>query len=697
MNLPSLPRFSRAEVIFSLKSFAAAMLAMYFASRAGLPRPFWSLMTAYVVANPLAGAVRSKAIYRFLGTLVGSSATLVMVPALSNAPELLTLALALWVGFCLYVSLLDRTPRSYVFMLAGYTAALIGFPSVETPQTLFDIATVRVEEIWIGILCATLVHSVILPSGLAPSVLGLLDRTLRDARQWMADLLAPHRRLIEPDSRAIADDRRRLAGDITQLRLLSTHVPFDATHLRWTTGAIRDMQDRVVALTPVLSAVEQLLQALEEAEGALPSEVTALLARVGAWLERPRETDAAGDAIELKALRDDIQRLTSPASEIAVAWNGALRIALAARLDELVDGWHACDQLRRDIDLGLTGAAIPSRGTSALDSRALHRDHGMALLSALAAVISICLCSLIWILTGWPSGSAATMTAAVFCSFFATMDDPVPAIHTFLKWTLWSVPLSALYVLVLLPLVQDFGMLVLICAPTFIVLGLYLGRPSHFMAAMAMLLTGVAGTMALHDTGSADIVTFINGTLAQVVGIVVAARVTRLVRSVGADWSARRIQRATWRELGAMAASPRAPDRGQAEVSRMLDRIGLLAPRLSEAGGAIEGVPANDALRDLRVGADIASLQRARAALPLPAISELLADIARFFASRGIGRKAGASPGLLPKIDLALERALRSPTPVDEWRSAVTALVGLRRNLFPKAPPALSLPEGAAP
>jgi uncharacterized membrane protein YccC len=40
---------------------------------------------------------------------------------------LLSLALACWVGLCLYVSLLDRTPRSYVFMLAGYTAGLIGF------------------------------------------------------------------------------------------------------------------------------------------------------------------------------------------------------------------------------------------------------------------------------------------------------------------------------------------------------------------------------------------------------------------------------------------------------------------------------------------------------------------------------------------------------------------------------------------
>jgi len=58
------------------------------------------------------------------------------------------------------------------------------------------------------------------------------------------------------------------------------------------------------------------------------------------------------------------------------------------------------------------------------------------------------------------------------------MDDPVPAIHGFLEFTLWSVPVPAVYVLVLMPLVRDFGMLVVICAPMFLVLGCYMARVS---------------------------------------------------------------------------------------------------------------------------------------------------------------------------------------------------------------------------
>ena len=677
------------------------MLAMYLASRAGLPRPFWALMTTYVVAHPLAGAVRSKAVYRFCGTLIGSTATVLLVPALSNAPELLTLVLALWVGLCLCISLFDRTPRSYVFMLAGYTAALIGFPSVQTPLVLFDTAVARVEEIGLGIFCATLIHSLVLPAGLAPTVLGLLDRTLLDARKWLGDLLQPAAHgggngANGGEPKRLDDDRRRLAGDITQLRLLSTHVPFDTTHLRWTAGAIRAMQDRVAALTPALSAVEDRLQALAQAEGRLAPDVTAVLAQAAQWLREEAEpgADAATRAERLQTLRRAIDALSATPANAQpqhTAWGRALRIGLAGRLEELVDGWTACAQLRQDIDEGLKGAA-PLRRTAALGSRVLHRDYGMALLSALAAVIAICLCGAFWILTGWPMGSAATMMAAVFCCFFATMDDPVPAIHGFLKWTLWSIPISALYVLVLMPMVQDFGMLVLICAPLLLLLGLYLPRPTHFMAAMALIF-GVCGTLALHDTASSDLVSFINSMIGQVVGVVVAARVTRLVRSVGADWSARRIQRATWRELGDMAASSQ-PQYAQSDAYavRMLDRIGLLAPRIAQAGGTVEGVAANDALRDLRMGADIAVLQRVRGQLPTSTSAALLGGIARFFRQRGEGRMNPRPADLLPQIDEALNAVLGAPASAAPAasRSAVTALVGLRRNLFPDAPPMLA-------
>ncbi len=353
-----LPRFTRQELLFSAKAFAASMLAMYLASRAGLPRPFWAMMTAYIVAHPLAGNVRSKAVYRFMGTLMGSAATLFLVPALSTSPELLALCLSLWTGICLYVSLLDRSARSYAFMLAGYTAAIIGFPSVEAPAALFDTAVARVEEIGLGILCASLVHSIVLPASLGPSLLGVMDRALGDARRWLSDALSG-RRLGAPEGQ-LAQDRQRLALDITQLRLLSTHVPFDTSHLRWTAGAISEMQDRISALTPTLSAVEDRLEALEAAAGTLPEDIASVLATNASWL------DPMAPESSLDTTRASFAKLADgPAKD---PWMRALRIDLAARLDELVVVWRQCMVLRQEIDAGLSGGKVPSRRAEALGS-----------------------------------------------------------------------------------------------------------------------------------------------------------------------------------------------------------------------------------------------------------------------------------------------------------------------------------------
>jgi hypothetical protein len=60
MRPPVLPRFTRTELIFSLKCFAAALIAMTLASRAGLPRPFCSLMTTYIVVNPASRTVSCR-------------------------------------------------------------------------------------------------------------------------------------------------------------------------------------------------------------------------------------------------------------------------------------------------------------------------------------------------------------------------------------------------------------------------------------------------------------------------------------------------------------------------------------------------------------------------------------------------------------------------------------------------------------
>jgi uncharacterized membrane protein YccC len=678
------------EVLFSVKCFVAGMLTLYLAFRLGLARPFWGLMTSYIVASPLSGSVRSKAVYRVIGTVVGSAFAVFVVPALENAPELLALGLACWVGGCLYISLLDRTPRSYVFMLAGYTAALIGFPVVSAPGTVFDVAIARVEEITLGITCATLIHSLVFPSSIGSALLDRLDKALHDGRRWIADVT----RNIQADHDQHA--RQTLAGDITELRLMSTHLPFDTSHLRWTSATIHLLQDQLALLLPTLSAVEDRLIALRELDpGFLTPQWGRVFAEIADW---SMQADKMGQG-RLAQLRQSLNDIM-PALGPQASWSDMLQMNLAARLLSLVDAHEESIRLRRRAGEIALGAALPEdklNPPSALQG--LHVDHGLALMSAFAAVIAICACCLFWIATAWSSGSAAAMMAAVFCCFFATQDDPAPSIRTFSLYTLWSMPISAFYLLVVMPAIHGFEMLALTLAPAFILLGCFIARPASGLRAMATLI-GVFGMLTLQDTGNADMASFLNSMLAQFIGMGSALIFTGLLRSVSGEWTARRLLHKGWAELAAMGMSSRDAKRNESSAAvpfvaaRMLDRIALLTPRLA-AGNGRTGQSAVNALGDLRIALGMAQLLDMEARLAGAGISirPLMALLSEHFRSlEENGRQVTAH--LLASIDTAL-RGICHSTGGAELKRAVICLTSLRRDLFPAAPPFLQQPAQA--
>jgi len=661
------------EMLFSGKSYLAAMLALYLAYSIDLPRPFWAATTAYVVVTqPWVGSVRSKALYRLCGTFVGSAATVFMVPRLSQSPELLTLAMASWLGICLYISLLDRTPRSYVFMLAGYTAALIGFPSVVQPADVFNTAVARVEEISLGIVCATFIHSVILPKGIRPVVMAGLDRSLTDARAWMGDVL----RGIDIGTRA--KDRGLLANDITQLRLLSTHVPFEVDNLRWSAQTLRALQNRIVALTPLISAVEDRVRAFQSDGRELPGDLRLVMSDLAQWVE------AGADAFPepLREIRETLSRILA-AIPPRPDWHDMLAASLATRLRELAKTYAQCLRLRRLIDAGRP--ADEKRVVRHNAARVvLHRDRGLALLSGAAAAIAIVECCALWILTGWKDGATAAMMAAVFSCLFSVMDNPVPFIRRFFVFTVLSAPLSALYLLVILPTVNSFEMLVLVLFPSFFVIGCLIHRPAIALQVTAVLF-GLLGALALQDAHSADLISFTNSIIGQLAGTGLAAVNAAIFRTISAERAAGRIQKANRRDLATLAGLDRLA-RTNSFTARILDRIGLLQSRLAITQQP-DDAGASDAMLDLRVGADIALLQRVKLHLAPESgkkIQHVLDELAAYFQG-GSKQRDRAAGVLLKKVDSALaDVAGMSASGAPKGR-AMVALVGIRRGLFPQA------------
>ena len=251
--------------LFSARSFAAAMLALYLALWFDLPRPYWAVGTVYIVIQPLSGALRAKALARFLGTLAGGAFAVAAVPMLVDAPPLLVLVLALWVAGCTMGSLYDPTPRSYAFRLAGFTAALIAFPSVDAPGTIFDTALARIEEIGLGILCVTLVDQVF-PRPATPVLLARLEAWIGGMARFGADALSGRME----EGRFLAE-RRRVARDGAALDALFEETRYEAGGHRTGLAWVRALRARARTVPAMISAVADRAHALRRDDPAAAS------------------------------------------------------------------------------------------------------------------------------------------------------------------------------------------------------------------------------------------------------------------------------------------------------------------------------------------------------------------------------------------------------------------------------------------
>jgi uncharacterized membrane protein YccC len=264
-------------IIFSVNCYIATILTMFIAFSLDLKSPGWAMTTVYLTSQPLSGVLRAKAVYRTIGTIVGGAAMVAIVPNLIDAPELTTLAIILWVALCVFVSLLDRTLRSYMFVLSGYTAALIGFPSVLAPGTVFDTAVSRVQEITLGVLCTAIVHSLIFPKSAYSAFEEKLRKSIADARRWLAD------GLVKQATPQAEMERRRIAADISELYVLGTSLRFDTSSHRPDIGIIRAFDRKIVALLPLVTAIEDRLTVLRRLGPLAAAWPSSASSRASAW------------------------------------------------------------------------------------------------------------------------------------------------------------------------------------------------------------------------------------------------------------------------------------------------------------------------------------------------------------------------------------------------------------------------------
>lgn len=649
-------------ILFSVKSFAAAMLAYYISLRIGLTKPFWAIVTVYIVSQTSAGASLSRGVYRFAGTLIGAIATVAIVPNFVNAPIVCSVILAGWIGLCLFFSLLDRTPRAYAFVLAGYTASLIGFPSVLDPGAVFDTASVRVQEICIGILCAVLVHRYVLPKPMTGQFTGKLLATLRDARRLAGDALTG---TPEQNSK----DRRQLSLDLLTLQGLATHLAYDPAAATPQRRTLQLIHDRLARLLPLTAEIEERVHFLTISEGA--DDLDALVGDVRTWIATMHTGDG-GTASLLMGRARSLQRQRSADAAIT---GGTIGANLAGHLAEMIGLLHDCDRLGQDVTARWQARKAASlHGPSRASGYVYHRDPWMAARTALGAMVAILGGCAFWIWSAWPEGGTAISILGVCCTLFANFDAPVPFVVKYIVGSIYGVLISLVYSFAILPQVTDFAVLVATLAPAFLFAGSLQARlPTTFVALGITLTIPILSGLGPHYTG--DFATALNMVIALFAGVGFGAVSMSCFQTVPAEVAINRLLRFSRRDVGRRALGG-APNEAY-WTSLMIDRTALLLPRLRASGPARADV-LDETLRHLRIGHAAGQLRKTIPQIKGEAgvaIDALLTAIAACFRAR-----SPTKPDDLVGLDQHIESltAMLAGSPHKSRARIVDLLVDLR-------------------
>jgi len=644
---------------FVLANTLAVLAALYIAFAANLERPYWAMFSVFIVANPIVGAVRSKAAYRLLGTLMGASVALLLIPPLVGAPVLMSVATSLWVGICVYLSLRDRTPRSYVFLLAGYTATIVGLAVVDLPTSIFDTAVSRIEEISVGVICGAVAHSVILPQNVTLLINHKINATMRSAATWLSEavLRAP----LPSDEKA----QEQLARVVTDFHILYTHVDFEISDVPRLAGTMRLLQDRLAVLLPRVSSLQKAIATLE-ASGPLP-------APLGVTLQAAAEWFRSGGASELPHC---LEAFPAENATNQNDWRELLVDSALTNLRGLVLAFADSKKIAQVLAGDLVTLPAHLIDEAAHDGRRpLHRDRGIALLSALAAVGATLLACFLWIEGSWPEGAVAAQFAAIGCSLAATLDHPAKLIRAAIIGILIALPFAAVYEFAILPRVDGFLSLAVVLTPAILLFSVMQANP-RLEGAGLVLAIAFSGGLALQGTYKADFAVFVNSSSAEIVGLLVALGMNRVFRTIDPAWNALRIASAGRKAVARLAVEKRVDPRSWA--AEMFDRLGLVTSRTN-----VVGRPPNseiDVLRDMRVGLNVATLRRLveeRGLTTRTGIAPVLKAVFRVYRSRL------SDPALQGDLTEAIDHGIVSlkVAHAPQAGNAVAALIGLRLDL----------------
>lgn len=508
---------SAQAVQFAIKTLLAGGLALWCAFRFGLEQPQWALMTAFIVAQPLSGMVVQKGLARLLGTLIGASMTVLLMALFAQAPWLFLIAVALWMGLCTAASTMLRSAWGYAFVLAGYTVAIIGLPTISQPLTVFDQAVARGTEIALGILCATVVSAVLWPQRVERQ-LGQQARSV-----WLAGVSAASQTLAgEPMAR---QGLLEVLGRMVAVDAQREHAWFEGNRGRQRAAALRLLSRDLLTMLRLARGVGRQWRQLDEVENHA----------LAPWMQRVRDCLSQPQGSRCVALAQDMREVAEDQALSAAQRRCLERLALLMlRLETAGNALLA-------VERGEVRGSLPP-------ALSWHRDWQTAVLYGARSALAFLALATFWMATAWSAASGAMLLASVVCSLFASRENAAQIGLLFLRGIFYAVPMAFFVGQILLPQLSGFPMLCLALGVPLFFGALGMAKPALGATATSFCLHFIVLCAPQNDMNY-DLAFFFNEAQAMLIGVGCAVLAFNLIGVRSPRWHGRRLLQATLQDL----------------------------------------------------------------------------------------------------------------------------------------------------
>jgi uncharacterized membrane protein YccC len=525
--------------VFVAKSVAAALVALWLSMRFQLEQPRLAMITVFIVMRPQTGMVLTKSVYRFLGTLAGVLVSLLLVGLFAQEPVLFLLGLALWVGICTAGAAFYRDFKSYGWVLAGYSAALAGLSAAPQPSASFSLATTRLSEVTLGILCAGVFSDLVFPRRLSDQITANVRKRYGDFMFYVRSSLSG-----KASRRELEAMQMKLVGDVLALESIRGAATLEDREVRSRDLRLRKLNGDFMAASTTFYSFHQLLNRLTKNSTTAGEALIEIYDSLGEALETvgasPRSADAARLAARrIAAFRVILSHRVAAARkkypELSDSENGVDFETAIELLQRFLHELHAYTR---------TYASLPEReaeSKSPDDIRfATHTDPVAAMLVGAKAFVAILLASMFWIATAWPYGISALCFVVVTSALFGSAPDQNRSVRHMIMGHGSGYVAAIIFICLIVPSLDGFMLFGAALAP-FLMVGSYIITYPRWLAVGTGYVVFFCAMLAPTNPMVFNPVGVINDGTASLLGTVIAGLVfMTLVPATGA-WYKRRM------------------------------------------------------------------------------------------------------------------------------------------------------------